>query len=194
MINNNFWNSCEKGTLRFEVSRFIENHPLLAKFDGENYWRLENDLVSFIADQKHLINNEVDHEYQREDIRDKLIEKCGEKVIPLCDALPSYELDKIILRWNGTIGDSEALWELHWMALDEAFIKSPIINPLVSPIADHDYSEKEIKVYALYVKECDSRGDKIMPIDYFFSHADETTLGRYMESLSSNESEGDISE
>ncbi len=41
-------NKCEIGNIRYDVAVFIDNHPILSKYEGKDYYRIEDDLVAFV--------------------------------------------------------------------------------------------------------------------------------------------------
>ena len=118
MRNNKFWDTCYSGSIREKVAVFIDNSPILSHLKGDKYYRLEDALVSLIEDSKNLISEEVEREYHRDDVADRLIEK--DELFNDDEILVPEVLDKISDDWQERLSKSDLHWDAVWDALDEA--------------------------------------------------------------------------
>lgn len=59
-LTDKSWNYCisEPESLRHKVAVFIDNTPLLCEFKDKKYFELEDAIVGFIKDNRHMIFNE----------------------------------------------------------------------------------------------------------------------------------------
>lgn len=147
MRNPKFWDECVNGSIRKAVAEFIDKSPLLTHFKKEKYFNLEDDLVEFIEQQKETISQEVDREYQRDDVVDHVVEVFGEPARKVVESLPVDAIDNIVTDWQSSLDDDEIYWERVWDNLSDVLADRPIFDYL------HDYSDEEQDVYCAYVKD-----------------------------------------
>lgn len=60
--DNDFWDTCSPGTLRYEAAIFIDNLSSLSKLQGDKYFELEDALVTFSEQHKTDIWRTVEKE------------------------------------------------------------------------------------------------------------------------------------
>ena len=66
MKNDKFWNECSDGSLRQKIAEFIDKNPAVSHLKDKAYYDFEDALVALIYDNREMISQEVDLEYQRE--------------------------------------------------------------------------------------------------------------------------------
>ena len=79
MLNENFWNPKKNSYISSCIKEFIADEPVLAKLDSVKLDELEGKLFALLQKVKEPIYREVDEEYLREDVSDKIKEWCGKK-------------------------------------------------------------------------------------------------------------------
>lgn len=95
MRNDNFWDKCVHGSIRF-----IDQSPVLSKYKGEQYYDLEDALVEFIENNRDLIAAEVDREYQRDDFVNQVEEDFGADAARIIPLIPIEKIDDVISTWQ----------------------------------------------------------------------------------------------
>lgn len=112
MRNDDFWNKCSSGSIREKIAIFIDNSPTLSHFKGKKYYDLEDELVTFIKENRQTIFGEVEREYRREDVSARIKEKYGKKSRLL------KHIDTIVDEWQRVLDSCDSYWESFWDALD----------------------------------------------------------------------------
>ena len=118
MRNDDFWETCNSGTVRQKVAEFIDSSPILSHLKGDKYYHLEDALVGFIEDNKELIFREVEREYHRDDVAARLTEK--DELFDDESILCPEVLDRVADKWQEKLSKSDPHWDAVWDALDEA--------------------------------------------------------------------------
>ncbi len=117
MRNNQFWDECNSGSLRQAVADFLEHHPLLSRFKGEEYYEIEDAIVAFIEQIRQKVCDEVDREYKRLDIATKVVDdvcrvpKLWEQFY---ETFPARMLDELIEEIDEELENNDAYWDAYW--------------------------------------------------------------------------------
>lgn len=147
MRNAKFWDECTNGSIRQAVAAFIDNSPLLSHYKGEKYYALEDEIVAFLEQNKETISREVDKEYQRDDILDKVVDVYGDCASAVIKALPVSVVDEIISNWQDAIECDDVYWERTWESLEDVLGETPLFDYL------DDYTADEVNIYCAYLKD-----------------------------------------
>lgn len=187
MENNKFWDTTNTNSIREKVTEFIDNNSSLSKLKGKEHFDLEEALINFIKENKTLIADEVDMEYQREDILSQIETKYGERGKMIVNLLPVEYVDKLVKKWQESFNDNEERWELYWDAATETLENEAIIlNGL------DFYSEDDFLTYFAYINEWndnfsrhDTCPERPLGIGEFFYGGDlDNEIIKYYEMLS----------
>ena len=183
MRNNKFWDECNNNSIRQLVASFIDKHPLLSKYKGIDYYSIEDDIVEFIENNRDVISQEVDKEYQREDLYNQLNEKFDTLGLVVKSFFPIERANKIIEEWQDNLSNNDVYWEQNWAELDNAIAEcGEIFNGL------DNWQFEDVCIYLAYVKDWYENNDEPnqcpSSIDEFFDcEMTDDDLREYYESL-----------
>ncbi len=184
MRNDKFWNECSNGSIRKKIAEFIDNSPTLSSFKGNKFYKLEDELVEFIEENRHVISVEVDKEYQRDDLKKRAIDGFGKDTQIILKVLPIEVLDDIIDYWQECFMDEDDYWYFYWSTLEDTMSDSGI-SPVFFGV--ENYKTQDLKTYAAYLedwyKNHTSRIETPVCIDEFFDNEalDDEILKTYIE-------------
>lgn len=88
MKNDKFWDECTDGSIRQKIAEFIDKNPAVSHLKNKAYYDFEDALVAFIYENRDMISEEVDLEYQREDFLTRAKEEFGDEVEEVVNVLP----------------------------------------------------------------------------------------------------------
>ena len=141
MLNEKFWNPEKNSYISSCIKEFIAGEPALAKLDSVKLGELETKLFALLQKVKEPIYREVDEEYLREDVSDKIKEWCGKKGEFVRSLFSFNEIDCIVSIWQDKLGDAEPYWEVLRNILEEDYNLSSL----------EYYSKPKIKEYLEYI-------------------------------------------
>ena len=147
MRNNKFWDECNEGSLREAIAIFIDSSPLLSKFTGEKYYKLEDSLAEFIESNKDLISNEVKREQLRENAKNIIEYKNGKYSKILFGAISIEALDSLIYNWQESLACDSDYCDTNDDALCSEIDQLGIFNGV------EDFSDDNIITYAAYLQD-----------------------------------------
>lgn len=147
MRNDKFWDECAVGTIREKVAQFIDKTPVLSKFEGEQYYDLEDALVGFIENNRTFIADEVDREYHRDDLINQATEDYGAEAAQVLSIVPIKKIDSVIESWMSSLEDDDRYWDETWQCLSDELEGMPELSFL------DDYDHDDIIVYMAYLQE-----------------------------------------
>lgn len=172
MKNDKFWDECTDGSIRQKIAEFIDKNPAVSHLKNKTYYDFEDALVAFIYENRDMISEEVDLEYQREDFLTRAKEEFGDEVEEVVNVLPIDVIDNMIGHWQKALNENDDYWDISWEELSNILTDGGI-SPLTC-IDDHP--TEEILIYAAYLKEWYSdmppemQGQEPACIDEFFSN------------------------
>ena len=185
MRNDKFWDECNGGSIRQKVAEFIDKSPTLSGFKGKKYYDLENELVEFIEENKDIISAEVDREYQRDDLKSRVIKQVGKDAQKILDILSIETIDAIVECWQECLMDDDSgYWDMYWETLDDTLSDGGIC-PVFAGV--ENYEPHDVETYTAYLKDWYENhfSDNEDPacIDEFFDNEmlDDELLGYYIE-------------
>ena len=162
MLNENFWNPEKNSYISSCIKEFIAGEPALAKLDSVKLGELETKLFALLQKVKEPIYREVDEEYLREDVSDKIEEWCGKKGEFILSLFSFNEIDCIVSRWQDKLSDADLYWEVNWEVL------SNVLEEDYDLLSLEYYSKPKIKEYLEYIfKHGNMPGEELSIKDYF---------------------------
>lgn len=182
MKNDKFWDECTDGSIRQKIAEFIDKNPAVSHLKNKAYYDFEDALVAFIYENRDMISEEVDLEYQREDFLTRAKEEFGDEVEEVVNVLPIDVIDNMIGHWQEALNENDDYWDISWEELSNILTDGGI-SPL---ICIDDHPTEEILIYAAYLKEWYSdmppemQGQEPACIDEFFSNEmEDEQLSKY---------------
>lgn len=145
MLDENFWNPKKNRYISSCIKEFIDGEPVFAELDSVKRGELETELFALLQKVKEPIYREVDEEYLREDVSDKIKEWCGKKGEFILSLFSFNEIDCIVSRWQDKLGDAEPYWEVNWEVLRNILEEDYNLSSL------EYYSKPKIKEYLEYI-------------------------------------------
>ena len=127
---------------------------------------LENAIFRFLIKVKEPIYREVDSEYLRQDVMDKIKEWYGIKGLRLAKAIPSWVIESIIDKWQDQLGDSDTYWDANWSILNNVLSEESWL------MCFKNYTRKQMSLYTCYLKDLYSKhqsNENPVPIRQFFN-------------------------
>lgn len=162
MLNEKFWNPEKNSYISSCIKEFIAGEPALAKLDQVKLGELETKLFALLQKVKEPIYREVDEEYLREDVSDKIEEWCGKKGEFILSLFSFNEIDCIVSRWQDKLSDADLYWEVNWEVL------SNVLEEDYDLLSLEYYSKPKIKEYLEYIfKHGNMPGEELSIKDYF---------------------------
>ena len=147
MLNEKFWNPEKNSYISSCIKEFIAGESVLAKLDSVKLGELETKLFALLQKVKEPIYREVDEEYLREDVSDKIKEWCGKKGEFVRSLFSFNEIDCIVSIWQDKLGDAELEEDYNLSSLE--YYSKPKIKEYLEYIFKHGYMPAE----ALSIKD-----------------------------------------
>ncbi len=119
--NDKFWGKGPENVLWKAAQSFVEEHEITCGLSDGEQDKYAEELLQLIEKVKEPIYREVDREYLREDVCDKIEEEwdaCENKV---ADIFPIKYLDKLVDLWQDALGGNDGYWEALWNTLRNVF-------------------------------------------------------------------------
>ena len=168
MLDEKFWEPGQNHFISSCVKNFLKDEPLFDNLDSAKLSEIESKLFKLLQEVKEPIYREVDREYLREDVSDK-IKKYGEKGEYVLSLFSFDEIDCIVEIWQQRLADADPYWEVNWEVLDN------VLEDDYQLSAFDEYGESEIKEYIKYRLNQNGRSDDTLSIeDYFKAKKKET--------------------
>ena len=168
MLDEKFWEPGQNHFISSCVKNFLKDEPLFDNLDSAKLSEIESKLFKLLQEVKEPIYREVDREYLREDVSDK-IKKYGEKGEYVLSLFSFDEIDCIVEIWQQRLADADPYWEVNWEVLDN------VLEDDYQLSAFDEYGESEIKEYIKYRLKQNGRSDDTLSIeDYFKAKKKET--------------------
>ena len=162
MLNENFWKPEKNGYISSSIKEFIAGEPVFAELDPVKLGELETKLFALLQKVKEPIYREVDEEYLREDVSDKIKEWCGKKGEFVLSLFSFNEIDCIVSRWQDKLDDAEPYWDVNWNVLSNVLDEDYDLSSLEC------YSKPKIKEYLEYIfKHGYMPGEELSIKEYF---------------------------
>ena len=139
MKNDKFWDECTDGSIRQKIAEFIDKNPAVSHLKNKAYYDFEDALVAFIYENRDMISEEVDLEYQREDFLTRAKEEFGDEVEEVVNVLPIDVIDNMIGHWQKALNENDDYWDISWEELSNILTDGGI-SPLIC-IDDHPVEE-----------------------------------------------------
>ena len=168
MLDEKFWEPGQNHFISSCVKNFLKDEPLFDNLDSAKLSEIESKLFKLLQEVKEPIYREVDREYLREDVSDK-IKKYGEKGEYVLSLFSFDEIDCIVEIWQQRLADADPYWEVNWEVLDNVLEDDYQLSAL------DEYGESEIKEYIKYRLNQNGLSDDALSIeDYFKAKKKET--------------------
>ncbi len=168
MLDEKFWEPGQNHFISSCVKNFLKDEPLFDNLDSAKLSEIESKLFKLLQEVKEPIYREVDREYLREDVSDK-IKKYGEKGEYVLSLFSFDEIDCIVEIWQQRLADADPYWEVNWEVLDN------VLEDDYQLSAFDEYGESEIKEYIKYRLNQNGLSDDALSIeDYFKAKKKET--------------------
>ena len=103
MLNENFWNPEKNGYISSCIKEFIAGESVLAALDSTKLSELETKLFALLQKVKEPIYREVDEEYLREDVSDKIQEWCDEKGDYVLSLFSLEDIEALVNSWQNRL-------------------------------------------------------------------------------------------
>lgn len=162
MLNENFWKPEKNGYVSSCIREFIAGEPVFAELGPVKLGELESKLFALLQKVKEPVYREVDEEYLRDDVSDKIKEWCGKKGEFVLSLFSFNEIDCIVSRWQDKLGDADLYWEVNWEVLSNVLEEDYDLSSLES------YSKPKIKEYLEYIfKHEYMPGEELSIKEYF---------------------------
>ena len=161
MLDEKFWEPGQNHFISSCVKNFLKDEPLFDNLDSAKLSEIESKLFKLLQEVKEPIYREVDREYLREDVSDK-IKKYGEKGEYVLSLFSFDEIDCIVEIWQQRLADTEPYWEVNWEVLDNVLEDDYQLSAL------DEYGESEIKEYIKYRLNQNGLSDDALSIENYF--------------------------
>ncbi len=119
--NDKFWDVSPHSELGEAILAFVASNDKTSALSGVQQMEYAEDLMCFIEQKKQTISDEVDREFHREDVRDKIEDEWGACENEVADIFPIQYLDKLVDLWQDVLGNSDGYWEEFWDTLCYVF-------------------------------------------------------------------------
>ena len=161
MLDEKFWEPGQNHFISSCVKNFLKDEPLFDNLDSAKLSEIESKLFKLLQEVKEPIYREVDREYLREDVSDK-IKKYGEKGEYVLSLFSFDEIDCIVEIWQQRLADADPYWEVNWEVLDN------VLEDDYQLSAFDEYGESEIKEYIKYRLNQNGLSDDALSIENYF--------------------------
>ena len=161
MLDEKFWEPGQNHFISSCVKNFLKDEPLFDNLDSAKLSEIESKLFKLLQEVKEPIYREVDREYLREDVSDK-IKKYGEKGEYVLSLFSFDEIDCIVEIWQQRLADADPYWEVNWEVLDNVLEDDYQLSAL------DEYGESEIKEYIKYRLNQNGLSDDALSIENYF--------------------------
>ncbi len=145
--NDSFWCKKPNNILWKAAQSFVEEHEITCGLSDEEQDKYAEELLQLIEKVKEPIYREVDREYHRENVRDKINEEWeGIKNAP-ADIFPIEYLDKLVDIWQEDLCDRDRYWEVFWDTLSRVIQRESWWQNL------DEYDKEAQLLYKHYLKD-----------------------------------------
>lgn len=162
MLNEKFWNPEKNSYISSCIKEFIAGEPALAKLDSVKLGGLETKLFALLQKVKEPIYREVDEEYLREDVSDKIKEWCDEKGDYVHSLFSLEDIEALVNSWQNRLNKFDAYWEAYWDALYDVVEEEYDLSSL------EEYSKLKIKEYLQYRFKQNGFSDELLSVEDYF--------------------------
>lgn len=162
MLNENFWNPEKNSYISSCIKEFIAGESVLAELDSTKLSELETKLFALLQKVKEPIYREVDEEYLREDVSDKIKEWCDEKGDYVLSLFSFEDIDALVNSWQNRLSKFDTYWEAYWDALYDVVEEEYDLSSL------EEYSKPKIKEYLQYRFRQNGFSDELLSAEDYF--------------------------
>lgn len=162
MLDEKFWKPEQNRFLSTRIKEFFNEEPIFNGLEPAKLSEIESKLFKLLQEVKEPIYREVDREYLREDVSDKIKEWCGERGEYVLSLFSFAEIDCIVEIWQNRLADAEPYWEANWEVLNNFLEEDYQLSAL------EEYGESEIKEYIEYRLKQNGLSDHVFSIEDYF--------------------------
>lgn len=157
----------QKPHFKYEVENFIKT-LLTMGILKKHKRKLEEALSKFLLNVKEDVYRQVDYDYHREDVMNKIKEYYGCKGLRIAGIIPENSISEIIEMWQDNLCNADTSWEINWMVLEDVLYGEVWLSGL------KHFKPKQITMYKNYLKEwfaTHNEGDPVCIAEFFSNDA-----------------------
>ncbi len=184
--NDKFWDVSQHGELGKAILAFVASNDKTSTLSGIQQMEYAEELMCFIEQKKQTISDEVDREFHREDVRDKINEEWADIKNAPADIFPIEYLDKLVDIWQDDLGNNDGYWEDVWDTLRCVLQDESWWQDL------GEYDKEAQLLYKCYLKDwfrMHEEGDPVCIEEFMSNEMAEEETAQYFRTLARKDSE-----